>query len=150
MRRTVWLALALSAAATGMGCSLVRPVPSFGPDNPGHEASEGEIKAAAARANTALISCARTYATENAAAAASAGDVADASVSHCSLELTAIDIADREFIRHAQDVARFRYGSPGISPTEAEQRVAQMHDDAAHAARGLALETVIALRNPGH
>jgi hypothetical protein len=149
----LWLASSLTAAVASAllsSCSLFGPPPDFGPGSPlpPYTSRQDEINAARDRAIVALLGCAKQYATDNAGAIAAAGEIADASISHCGLELQAIDIANREGGRHINEVARLAYGS-GVSGVEVERRVEQMHEDAVRIARGVALETVIGLRNPG-
>jgi hypothetical protein len=143
------IAIVASVVAIGLlsSCSLLGSPPSY--PSQAEDPAAYNATAARDRAGQALLNCVTMYATDNAGAAASASDIADAAVSHCGTELLAIDIANREGIRDIRARGQLLYGSPGISASEAERQVRLMHDDAVGVARGAALERVIALRRPG-
>ncbi len=116
--------------------------------------TDPEAQAAYSRAVDALLECVRGYADEYAGAIASASEIADASVTHCSLALQAIDIAVRESVipRRRSWIGRLIKGDaePKRSPqdvAQVEQVRARAHADAARTARAVALERIIQDRN---
>jgi hypothetical protein len=140
MIRTLLLAISVSVI---VGCRHAAPEPETPIPTPVAAPSIAESREAQNKAIDALFYCVSQYATDSASSAATAAEIADASISHCNRQVQTLDNANQHWIV-AEEIAT----KSSISLERNDGLGKRILDTDVKSAHGIALERVIALRKP--